>query len=106
MFCDEEACLTCFRPIDEWHVDLEKIVTVKRLGSYPACPDSRKRPDLRAIRPIDRGAADLSTQGFRVCYRKLYGQLVSNAPFPRGRPNRRSAATDRASVCSWAVTQA
>jgi hypothetical protein len=28
------------------------------------------------------GVSDLSTQGSRVCYRKLYGQLVSNAPFP------------------------
>src|SRR5262245_29447723 len=26
------------------------------------------------------GVADLSTQGFRVGYRKLYGQLVSNVP--------------------------
>src|SRR5262245_46394368 len=28
------------------------------------------------------GVADLSTQGFRVGYRKLYGHLVSNFPFP------------------------
>src|SRR5262245_30442534 len=27
---------------------------MEKLGSYPACPDSRKKPDLRAIRPIDR----------------------------------------------------
>jgi hypothetical protein len=31
---------------------------------------------------IDRGVSDLSAQGSRACYRKLYGQLVSNAPFP------------------------
>src|SRR5687767_13902583 len=42
-------------PIDEWHVVLEKTVTVEKLGSYPICPRSRKKRDLRAIRPIDRG---------------------------------------------------
>ena len=26
----------------EWHVDLEQIVTMEKLGSYPACPASRK----------------------------------------------------------------
>jgi hypothetical protein len=31
---------------------------MEKLGSYPACPDSRKKPDLRAIRVSDR-----STQG-------------------------------------------
>jgi hypothetical protein len=25
--------------IDEWHVDLEKIVTMEKLGGYSACPD-------------------------------------------------------------------
>src|SRR5262249_48628394 len=44
-------------PIAEWHLDLEKIVTMEKLGSYPACPDSRKKPDLRAIRPIARGVS-------------------------------------------------
>jgi hypothetical protein len=28
------------------------------------------------------GAAELSTQGFSIDYKKLYGQLVSNVPFP------------------------
>src|SRR5713226_7185563 len=41
---------------DEWHVDLEKIITVEKLSSYPACTDSRKKPDLRAIRRCDRRA--------------------------------------------------
>src|SRR5262249_55130247 len=41
-------------PTREWHVDLEKIVTLEKLGSYPACPDSRKKTDLRAIRPTRR----------------------------------------------------
>jgi hypothetical protein len=40
--------------IDEWHVDLEEIVTVGELGSYPASPESRNEADLRAIRHIDR----------------------------------------------------
>jgi hypothetical protein len=40
-------------PIDEWHVDLEKTVTLEKLGSYPPCPDSRKERDLRNIHPID-----------------------------------------------------
>ena len=40
-----------FGPPHEWHVDLEKTVTVEKLGSYPACPESRKKPELRAIRP-------------------------------------------------------
>jgi hypothetical protein len=43
-----------FGPIDEWHVDPEKIVTVEKLGGYPTCPASRKKRYLRAIRPIDR----------------------------------------------------
>jgi 5-methylcytosine-specific restriction endonuclease McrA len=25
----------------EWHLNLEKTVTMEKLGSYPACPDSR-----------------------------------------------------------------
>jgi hypothetical protein len=29
--------------VTEWHVDLEKIVTVEELGSYRACPESGKR---------------------------------------------------------------
>jgi hypothetical protein len=44
---------------DEWHLDLEKTVTVEKLGSYPACPDSRKEPDLRAIRRSDEWHLDL-----------------------------------------------
>jgi len=39
--------------IDEWHVDLKKAVTVDNLGGYPACPNSTKKRDLRAIRPLD-----------------------------------------------------
>jgi hypothetical protein len=34
-------------------LDLEKTVTVEQLGSCPACPASRKKPDLRAIRRCD-----------------------------------------------------
>src|SRR5262249_12465302 len=60
------ATVACFGPIAEWHVDLEKIVTMERLGSYPACPDSRKKPDLRAIRPIARGVSDRRTLGQQV----------------------------------------
>src|SRR5262249_33492888 len=41
---------------EEWHVALEKIVTMEKLGSDPACPDSRNKPDLRAIRVSDRRA--------------------------------------------------
>src|SRR5262245_51623028 len=44
--------LSAIRLIDEWHLDLEKVVTMEKLGSYPACPDSRKTRELRAIRPI------------------------------------------------------
>src|SRR5262249_16125990 len=41
---------------DEWHLDLEKTVTLEQLGSCPSCPVSRKKPDLRAIRRSDRSA--------------------------------------------------
>jgi hypothetical protein len=44
----------CGGRCDEWHVDLEKTVTLGRLGSYPVCPDSSKKPDLRAIRRCNR----------------------------------------------------
>src|SRR5262245_45997387 len=47
---------------DEWHVDLEKTVTLDKLGRCPACPDSRKKPDLRAIRRWDR-CAPMPTPG-------------------------------------------
>jgi hypothetical protein len=30
-------------PIDEWHLDLEKLVAVEKLNSCPACSDSRKK---------------------------------------------------------------
>src|SRR5262249_45614053 len=60
-----------FGPIDEWHVDLEKIVTMERLGSYPACPDSRKKPDLRAIRPIDRGVSVLRALWTSACAQSM-----------------------------------
>jgi CHAD domain-containing protein len=46
--------------IDEWHVDLEKTVTLGRLGGYPVCPDSSKKPDLRAIPAIDHRLPDIS----------------------------------------------
>ena len=39
---------------DEWHLDLEKNVTMDNLGSCPACPHSSKKRDLRAIRVADR----------------------------------------------------
>src|SRR5215469_5126220 len=38
---------------DEWHLELEKNVTMDNLGSYPACPHSSKKRDLSAIRAID-----------------------------------------------------
>ena len=34
----------------EWHLDLGNIVTMERMGSYPSCLDSGKKPDLSAIR--------------------------------------------------------
>jgi hypothetical protein len=33
----------CFGRWDEWHVDLEKIITLEKLGSYLSCPASRKK---------------------------------------------------------------
>src|SRR5262249_8283982 len=45
--------------IDEWHLDLVKIVTMEKLDSDPAYPDSRKKPDLRAIRHIAEWNVDL-----------------------------------------------
>ena len=66
-----------------------------------------KRPLMRcALRSYRPRGVDSSTQGSRVCYRKLDGQLVRTLLFPRRRPDRRNAATGHASVCSWAVTQA
>jgi hypothetical protein len=35
----------------EWHLDLKKTVKMENLGSYPTCPNSSKKRDLRAIRP-------------------------------------------------------
>ena len=52
--------------IDEWHVIRAKIVTVESLGSYPACRDSRKKPELRAIRGIDLRAQSASEGGIRA----------------------------------------
>jgi hypothetical protein len=43
-----------------------------KLGSYPACPDSRKKPDLRAIRHIDRS---------------IERPRATGAIRPRGRPH-------------------
>lgn len=51
---------TYFGVADEWHLDLEKTVTMEKLGSYPSCPDSRKKPDLSAIRVADRSALEES----------------------------------------------
>jgi hypothetical protein len=34
------------------------------------------------VKGLARVCRDLSAHGSRVCYRKLYGQLVSNAPLP------------------------
>src|SRR6187401_645354 len=53
--------LRAIRVIDEWHVDLGKNVTMEKLGNYPACPDSRIVPDLRAIRVADRRATNFHT---------------------------------------------
>jgi hypothetical protein len=39
---------------DEWHLDIEKTVTLEQLGSCSACPVSRQKPDLRAIRVADQ----------------------------------------------------
>jgi hypothetical protein len=55
--CREDYRTAQFRPIDEWHLDLEKLITVGNLGSHLTCPASSKKADLRAIRPIDRSNA-------------------------------------------------
>jgi hypothetical protein len=44
---------------DEWHLDLEKNVTMDTLGGYPACPPSSKNRDLGAIRRSDRSAPEI-----------------------------------------------
>ena len=54
------------------------------IDSQPADGNSVDQQVLQlgACRRSNTGVSDLSTHGSRVCYRKLYGQLVSNAPFP------------------------
>jgi hypothetical protein len=68
---DWRKCGSCRGVADEWHVDPEKHVTLEKLGSYPACPDSRKKRDLRAIRVADRRA-------LRKCYRSAIGFDMTN----------------------------
>lgn len=38
--------------IAKWHLIRAKIVIVESLGNYLGCRDSRKKPELRAIRGI------------------------------------------------------
>ena len=64
---DWRICVACGSGPDEWHLDLEKNVTMDNLGSYPACPHSSKKRDLRAIRGPDRRAKGVRSQ----CRRSL-----------------------------------
>ena len=49
----------------------------KGQARYPAFEEfARRESQMKGV------TEDLSTQGFRVGYRKLYSQLVSKVPFP------------------------
>ena len=56
---------------------------VKSVADVAGCVNQRGEDLSSSLKAEKRGGvSDLSTQGSRLCYRKLYGQLASNAPFP------------------------